>query len=827
MWEAFPFADGEVGCVKTAVSFVDSVWETVGPLLQGVPSVIVPQEVVVDPGRFVELLATHRVSRIVLVPSFLRTLLEVVPDLRRRLPRLAYWTSSGEALPTDLARRFRTALPNATLLNLYGSSEVAADVTCYALGATDPLPEGVSVPIGRPIRNTQVYLLDEDRRPVAPGQEGELYVGGVQLSPGYLHRPDLTGERFVEDTRLGGRLYRTGDRARQLADGNLEFVGRADQQVKIRGVRIEPGEIEAALRGLPGVSDAAVVAGDSQLVAYVVGGTLSGAELRGALSEKLPPHLVPARFVFLDALPRTPSGKVARNLLPPVVREASEPPVLPRESELAEIWAEVLGCDSVGCGDDFFELGGDSLRAAVLAARLDQFAGRKVSLRFVYENPTLAGCAAALESGADGGPAACGALIERMDRDAHLDPAIVPASPAGPTSREGVFLTGATGFLGAFLLHEIAGAYDGPIDCLVRAPTVEVGQQRIREQLARFGIPAARIEPKLGVVTGDLALPRFGLSGEAFEGLARRTDVLFHCGAAVHFYHNYEHLCDANVGGTREVIRLACAGRVKPIHYVSTLAAVDTHASAGGHVTESWCPAPQDPPLTGYAQSKWVGERLLAQAGERGVPVAVYRCDDISGHSRSGAWNRTDFLWQWVRACAALGRAPDVEMPLYMIPVDAVSRAVVGIARHRSACGETFHLRNPRPCSWRDLLDGLAACGHPLERIPYEAWRREVARRAAEGDEVFTGIAPVFTECLPGGKGTLLEYAFAGHRPTYDDTNTARALAVAGLRLAPVDGPQIAVYARALRRSGFLPRPARSRPSPAGVSCAGAADRCR
>lgn len=259
MWSAHPFAPGEVCCQKTSINFVDAVWELFGPLLHGIPTVYVPEADAQDLPRMLEVLAKHRVSRIVLVPSVLQALLETVPDIAERLPALTHWTVSGEAFSSHLCQRFQQALPRATLLNLYGSSEVVADATCYDASQHDA---SQSVPIGRPIANTQVYLLDAQQQPVPVGMPGEIYVGGDGLAAGYLGRDELNRERFLCLALPGvseQRLYRTGDISRYLPDGNIEFLGRRDHQVKLRGVRIELGEIEAALSAHPTVAQSVVV----------------------------------------------------------------------------------------------------------------------------------------------------------------------------------------------------------------------------------------------------------------------------------------------------------------------------------------------------------------------------------------------------------------------------------------------------------------------------------------------------------------------------------------------------------------------------------------
>jgi amino acid adenylation domain-containing protein len=275
MSQAYPFQPDEVCCQKTALSFVDSVWEIFGPLLNGVHNVILPDDLVKDSYALVGALAEQGVTRIVLVPSLLSVILSSGLDLRTELRRLKYWITSGEALPIELLQQFRDLLPEVVLLNLYGSSEVAGDATWFD---TREEQSSSSVSIGRPIANTSVYVLDRHLQPVPVGVPGELYVGGQSVARGYLRRPELNAQRFIPDPfggEPGARLYKTGDLARYRANGALEFLGRADHQLKIRGFRVEPGEIEAALRQHPRVREAVVVPkaggdGDPQLVAYVV-----------------------------------------------------------------------------------------------------------------------------------------------------------------------------------------------------------------------------------------------------------------------------------------------------------------------------------------------------------------------------------------------------------------------------------------------------------------------------------------------------------------------------------------------------------------------------
>lgn len=419
-WNPYPFTESDICCQKTSLNFVDSIWEIFAPLLHGLPTVIIPDRAVKDINQFLQTLSKQKVTRLVLVPSLLRAILDSFPDLDKRLPQLKYWICSGETLPVELCQQFREQMPQRVLINLYGSSEVAADVTWY--DATNCVEK---VPIGRPIANTQIYLLDRNLQPVPIGIPGEIYVGGDGLAQGYLNRPELTSEKFISNPFgqekldfLGNSdrkvLFKTGDIGCYLPDGNIEFLGRSDRQVKIRGFRIELGEIEAALSQHSAVSAAAVLLqenepGSQRLVAYLVANSAFRnqhpeliSELRSFLKHKLPDYMVPSAFVLLDALPLTPNGKIDRLALAQRCdRVADETtftePQTPTEKAMAEIWTAVLGLEKVGTNQNFFDLGGHSLMATRLISRVRSRFGVELALGDFFAAPTIQNLAEIIE----------------------------------------------------------------------------------------------------------------------------------------------------------------------------------------------------------------------------------------------------------------------------------------------------------------------------------------------------------------------------------------------------------------------------------------------
>ncbi|MFI9237350.1 amino acid adenylation domain-containing protein [Streptomyces sp. NPDC053079] len=406
-----PFAPGDVSVARTAPGFVDAVWELFGPLLAGVPLLVLPPDTARDPALLVRALEEQHVSRIVTVPSLLTMLLaEDTGDtpLDTRLACLRTWITSGEPLHPDLAHRFHTRLPGRTLLNLYGSCEVAGDATAARIDPhrADGTPLPARSPVGTPITGASALVRDARLRPLPAPMPGELFVGGACLARGYHDRPAATAAAFLPDPHgtRGARVFRTGDVARQRADGHLELLGRTDRQVQIRGHRAEPGEVERALLAHPEVRAAAVTANPDAtgLWAYVQpepGATPpAAAELTGFLRTALPAPLVPTAITVLNELPTTPHGKTDYRRLPePDPSAARAPWVAPRtatEATVAGVFADALALDRPpGAHDDFFLLGGHSLLAARVAAELRGRCGVDVGLRDVFAAPTVAALA--------------------------------------------------------------------------------------------------------------------------------------------------------------------------------------------------------------------------------------------------------------------------------------------------------------------------------------------------------------------------------------------------------------------------------------------------
>ncbi len=401
LWEntTYPTGPGDAILLRTPLSFDISLWEIFVPLSTGARLVVADPLYRDDPRYLVDLVRDEGVTSIALVPSLLQALLEDEPGLRE-CTALRDVFCGGEALSPGLVRKFFDTV-DAGLHNMYGPTEYSIDATYWDC-RVDPV-----IPIGHPLANTRLYVLDDQGRQVADGEAGELHIAGLGLALGYLNRPELTHERFVPDPFHDGRMYRTGDLVRHRPDGALEFLGRTDDQVKLRGFRVELGEVERAVLATDGVESAAVTTlgegADTNLVAYVVPAGVTPELVRATVAERLPHYMVPAQVVPLDRFPLGPSGKVNKAALPPPasghapVQEGGSAYADSEEATMvAEVFTEVLGVQAVPVDADFFELGGNSLQAVRLINRLRKRVRGGVSLATLIERPTVAGIAAAI-----------------------------------------------------------------------------------------------------------------------------------------------------------------------------------------------------------------------------------------------------------------------------------------------------------------------------------------------------------------------------------------------------------------------------------------------
>lgn len=706
----------------------------------------------------------------------------------------------GERVPAEVVRRWARLSGNVELYNHYGPTEATVCATTYRTVAADEVTG--DLPIGRPLPGVNAYVLDRRMRPAPPGVPGELYLGGLGVARGYLGRPGPTASRFLPDpfAESGGRMYRTGDRARYRVDGELEFLGRTDRQVKIRGNRIELGEIEAAMARHPGVREVAVVAGAGTLVAYVAG-SVTGVDLRAWLGGRLPDYLVPNAIVVLEALPLTRHGKVDLKALPEP--ESSRPAfTAPRgavETRMARLWAEVLKVDRVGADDDFFALGGHSLLIPKLLAAVKIELGLEISARAVLRNPRLADFAAEVDQHGAGTRAEPAALPEvpELRADARLPDDVRPGE--NPDRTEGsVLFTGGTGVLGARLLADVLQHTTDAVYCLVRAESEDDGAVQLRNALETRGLWRPHYATRIIPVPGDLTRPRLGLEHRRFDELSERVGMIYHSAALINLLYPYGLLRPTNVDGTLEVLRLAARGG-SAVHFVSTLGVFFGEAFAGRVVTER--DEPTDPTGIGstFATSKWVADGLVREARERGVPATVYRLARVTGDSRTGESKVDDLFCRTLKTYVQLGYAP-ADGELDISPVDYLARAIGALSRQPVSANRDFHFRCSTALPQSGLTEAITEFGYPLEIVDTAEFWGKVAAGIGEREDL--GMAPFAgVRSLPSGPGA----------PLIDCTDTETVLAGLGLIHPVPDAELIRRYLDYFVQVGFLPEPVRSR----------------
>ncbi|MFB2839283.1 amino acid adenylation domain-containing protein, partial [Floridanema evergladense] len=691
-----------------------------------------------------------------------------------------------------------------SVVNNYGPTENTV-VTTSGLVVPKAEEFSASPSIGRPIANTQVYILDSYLQPVPVGVPGELHIGGAGLARGYLNRKELTQEKFIPHPFDNNeRVYKTGDLARYLPDGNIEYLGRIDNQVKIRGFRIELGEIEALLSQCPQVQAAVVIAredipGDKRLVAYIVplpDTALTVSELREFLKAQVPEYMIPSAFVILESLPLTPNGKVDRRALPKpdFHSEQKDKYAAPRNSVeeiLTQIWAEVLNLNSVGIYDNFFELGGYSLLAIQLVSRIRSQLQVEVPLQSLFAAPTVADLATIIAATLDSSAPITTDTQVDLEAEAVLDPSIqienVPFTYTNEPKK--IFLTGASGFLGSHLLYELLEQTQADVYCLIRSADEKQAYQKLLRQMESLQIWQEAFSSRIVPVVGDLSQNLLGLSRSNFQDLAAMIDVIYHNGALVNFVYPYSTLKPANVLGTQEVVRLASEIKLKPVHYVSTLSVFASPAYSGKIVLESDPLEHSKDMNNGYAQTKWVADRLMMLARDRGLPVCIYRPARILGHSQTGISPPDDFWSTFILGFIHLGMAIALDNAKdNIIPVDYMSRAIVHLSQQKESLGKAFHLLNSHYTPIADLYNWIRALGYPLKEISYEEWRSHLIRtNQTSSNKLLQSLVAMAPE--PNNQTTE-----QNQPPEFDFTNALSGLAGTDLVFPAIEPDLIAKY---------------------------------
>ncbi|KJD37367.1 hypothetical protein QD46_25340 [Paenibacillus polymyxa] len=726
----------------TSLSFDIFMVESLYCLLHGITIVMASDQENMDPVEIERLVRQHNVDLAQLTPSRLQLLLNH-PSGREALSRLNKILIGGEEFTQQALKQLRT-LTSASIINVYGPTEATVWATAAELNESDV------VTIGRPLNNYACYIIDDFNHLQPVGAIGELAISGKALAKGYLNNPEQTALKFIQNPlQKNERLYKTGDRARWTSSGMIQCLGRADNQVKVGGYRIELGDIEVAILSHPDILEAKVIvkpneSGELLLVAYLVSDhSWTMDAIHKYLQSKLPNYMIPARIFQIPVMPLSVSGKAdtavlkgwSGDALPQNEYRAPENEV---QLYLSEVWKNILNLKRVGIKDDFFQIGGSSLSAIKMIAHLsDQYT---VSINDIFAYPTIEqlslhvaeqqGYFQQIINEMKNAP-----IPKRDNMDSLLqyyrsniqlyDSEILKQRK----KYENIFLTGGTGFLGCHLIYELLHKTTAQLTLLVRPVSGEIPENRVRNRM-RCYFEQASDElrwDRVTIIAGDLTEPRLGLSQERYEQLARETDCIIHAGALIKHYGTVKEFNEINVSGTQAVIDLAKVGQSKDLHHISTVSiGIGSELEIFHEFTEE-----NGNVDNLYLQSKGEAEALIRQERKNGLSCTIYRLNSLHPSKKLQKFminKEGNGFNNFVKGLAELQLYPDLNEPvLDLTGADQAAEAIVKLFDHPAVHNLNHHIFNPNRISWAGFAKMLHNNNNSFQLVPYAIFIQNLA----------------------------------------------------------------------------------------------------
>jgi amino acid adenylation domain-containing protein/thioester reductase-like protein len=709
-------------------NFDSSVEDIFSFLSAGATIVIIDQDRRLELMYVKELIVQNKVSHFLATPLLYNAMLDEIAD---GLGSLSSVTVAGENFHLNLVKKHFQKLPQVKLYNEYGPTENSVCSTVYQFA-----PDNEEILIGKPISNCRCYVLNNDLNLQPIGIPGELYLGGMGLARGYIDNPQLTAEKFIFVPEINERLYKTGDLARWTPKGDLQFIERIDNQVKIRGFRIEPGEIEFHLLKHPAIKEAVVVAGEDSaknkyLCAYAVSAQRPAiADLKEFLAKNLPDYMIPAYFIFLDKLPLSPNGKIDKKALPLPANNPAvnyEPPENEVEAKLVAMWQEVLGITKIGTGDNFFEIGGDSL-AVIRILTMSYSEHWDLSVQDFYKYSNIKELAALIARRQD----------ERLNPEPQDCPKVIPAPGlkmfeermtdsikfTTPRTLKNILLTGATGFFGIHILFELLQMKDIRIYTLVRGLDQDKAESRLY-QLVKFYFPQMDLQllnRMVAVVNGDITDKRFGLPEADYMQLRQTIDTVIHAAACVKHYGDYEEFRKINVLGVQNIVQFS---RDKYLIHISTTSIAGDYTKQKQpnlYFNENSLDIGQNHGKNCYVKTKFAAEQLVSQYMKDGLNTTVIRVGNLTGRYADGLFQiniQENKFYQILKSMIELSIIPKslAKVSADFTPVDLCSEAVIRLLKTQESSGKTFHLINHNYIQIKNLADMLCNLGYKTDIV--------------------------------------------------------------------------------------------------------------
>ena len=760
-------ADGtEIVLQNSGHTYDSSLWQLLWPLTTGGQTVLPAQGEFLNLQHTIDSIAHYAVTTTDFVSSIFNALVAIVDGdeaAQRKLSSLRHVIVGGEEINPHAVHRMRALLPDLRVTNGYGPTETSIGMIFHPVSRSD----GAAIPLGRPIDNCHAVIVDDKMQQLPPGAVGEIAIGGACVGAGYYANPAATRTAFVPNpfpAVPGDRLYLSGDLGYTDDHGQFFFSGRKDFQVKVGGVRIELGEIEAAAHSCPGVQQAVTLLaeqdGARSLAMLASGPELTEPVLRDHLRRTLPRTSLPRYYIVLPAMPLTDGGKADRRELQAVLdrklaedaarlaarlRDGAEPdrPApdaqgpggqglcgQPVHDQTLRAFRLALGQPDLTAEKHFLDAGGDSIQALSAVRALTSGTGYDVCVQDLFDYPTAAQLALLIES-RRGGSDAGEAETALMDQDAALPGSLLIRGAGHDPDLRAVLVTGPTGFIGPHLVHGLLTRTELQVHCLARAADDAQATIRVIGALAQRGLWEPRFA-RLSGYAAQLGQPDLGLAPRTWQHLARTCDLVLHNGALVNLVFGYRAHRLVNVRGTTEVLRLALGHRPVPVHYVSTLAAFQPQAGrqlalTGTRLPERYDPARAQTPVTGYARSKWVAERQLAEAARQGATVTVLRLGEVMPGQQDATPNAVALTHLLLSAIHRLGAAPDAAIVSDYSPVDYVAARVTAAVLDRDAWGRALHVFRPGSVRFDDVLRRAGESSRS-RRPPGNPWARSRSR---------------------------------------------------------------------------------------------------